>query len=359
MNRDTRRGAVLVMAALLMVVVLSILVVVVDISRIYVLKSELQTGADAAALAGVMELAEGAPTQMVQDTAITYGGANNAGGAAVTIVAADIRCGTWDDDAGSYTNDSGTCGVQHNAVTVTARANSTNSIPGILAGIFPIKATGRAYAAYIGASKCIKPWAIPYAKLTTTLQPLNTDTLRDLDETDIELLKQRTKDELTFTLKIGTPPDAGNFGSLYIPSSDPDAPNGGANLYEYNITDCNPTLIGIGDTLETQTGNIKGPTTKGIQDLCMQDGTYVVVGDIGTCYDSDGNVGIPVKAALWSQGTWKSTGNFAVIVRQIVSFVFDNYNEKDAIVTGHFLPLLTDGSITVTPTTVQRPILIK
>ena len=56
MNLSNRRGAVLVLAALIMVAVFDILVIVVDISRIYVQKSELQTAADAGALAGVMEL---------------------------------------------------------------------------------------------------------------------------------------------------------------------------------------------------------------------------------------------------------------------------------------------------------------
>lgn len=356
MKRRDRRGAILVLAAFMMVVVLSVLVVVVDFSRIYVQKNELQTAADAAALAGVMELAEGGTNAMVKDTAITYGQKNKAVGQAIAISTADITCGIWDDAFSAYSDDSGICTAAHNAVTVTTKAMSTNSMAGILAGTWQIKATARAYAAYVGATKCIKPWAVPYTKLTKTLQPDNPDSLRNLTEEDAALLRGMTKEERTFMLKIGAPPNSGNFGSLEIPSDDPDAPTGGANLYRYNIEQCNPTLIGPGDTILTEPGGMNGPTQNGVAAFCEENGSFD--NSSGNCYDEDGNLGIVVKAALWSQGTTKDDGRYAVIVRQIVSFVLENISSQVEI-TGYFLPYLTVGEIVVTPTTLQRPILVK
>ena len=356
MNRRDRRGAILVLAAFMMVVVLGMLVVVVDFSRIYVQKSDLQTAADAAALAGVMELAEGASNTMIKDSAATYGQKNKAVGQTLSIVAGDITCGIWDDPSRSYSDDSGTCTPVHNAVTVTTKANSTNSIVNILSGVWQIKATARAFAAYVGASKCIKPWAIPYTRLTKTLQPTNTDTLRNITEEDAELLRAMTEEERTFMLKIGAPPNSGNFGSLEIPSSDPDAPNAGANLYRYNIEECNPTLIGPGDTIDTEPGGMNGPTKNGVAAFCEANGSFD--NSTGNCYDENGNPGIVVKAALWSQGTTRDNGRFAVVVRQIVSFVLENIS-SDVEITGYFLPYLTVGEIVPTPTTLQRPILVK
>jgi hypothetical protein len=356
MKRRNRRGAILVLAAFMMVVVLSVLVVVVDFSRIYVQKNELQTAADAAALAGVMELAEGAPSTMVKDSAITYGQKNKAVGQAITISPTDITCGIWDDPSSSYSDDSGTCTAAHNSVTVTTKAMSTNSLAGILSGVWQIKATARAWAAYVGATKCIKPWAIPYTKLTKTLQPLNNDTLRNLTEEDARILRTMNQTERTFMLKIGTPPNSGNFGSLEIPTGDPDLDGNGAQLYRYNIEQCNATLIGPGDTINTQVGQMTGPTNLGVEQFCEDNGSFDKPS--GNCYDENGAAGIVVKAALWSQGTTKDDGKYAVIVRQIVSFVLVNLSNQVEI-TGYFLPYLTVGEIVATPTSLQRPILVK
>ncbi len=357
MNLKSRRGAILVLAAFIMVAVLGVLVIVVDISRIYVQKNELQTAADASALAGTIELIVGSSAAAIKDTAISYAAKNKANGAAVSVGTADIACGLYDAATHTYLGNSGTCDAAQNAVTVTARAPAKYSFVGFLSASNQVTAVARAYGAYVGATKCIKPWAIPYTKLTKTLQPANLDTLRNIDSVDTRILRTMTVAQRTFTLKIGSPPNAGNFGSLDIPSTDPSAPNNGANLYEYNITNCNPTLIGAGDTLQTETGNMKGPTVKGIADFCTANGSYD--NSTGNCYESNGTLGIVVKAALWSQSTIKANGNFSVIVRQIVSFVLENINNSDASIRGHFLPYLTTGEITSTRTTVQRPILVK
>lgn len=349
-----RRGVTLVIVALVSVTLLTVLAVVVDMSRMYNQKNELQTSADAAALAGVIE--QFTDTLTTVDSAVSYGGKNTVLQKTITVNPADVICGFWNAATQTYVGDSDHCGASDNAVTVTVRDSARYIFAGLLGTSKQVTALARAYAAYVGNQKCIKPWAVPYTLLTKTLQPSNTDTLRDLDETDAELLRSMTKAQRTFKLKIGTPPNAGNFGSLYIPDEDPDAPNGGANLYQYNITDCNSTLIGPGDTLETQTGNMKGPTDKGVEDFCEATGSFNK--STGDCYDSHGNLGIPTKAALWSQGTTKDNGNFAVIVRQIVSFVLENLS-SDTEITGYFLPLKTSGAITTTVTSTQRPILVK
>jgi hypothetical protein len=50
------------------------------------------------------------------------------------------------------------------------------------------------------------------------------------------------------------------------------APATGAERYQWNIGNCNPTIISIGDEYMIETGNMQGPTKLGSNDLIDQDG---------------------------------------------------------------------------------------
>jgi Flp pilus assembly protein TadG len=351
-----RRGVTLLIVAMLAVTLLTCLAVEVDMSRMYNQKNDLQTAADAAALAGVIQQID--DTTYTVDSARSFGQKNQVLYKNITVNAADVICGRWNAVTQTYLGDSGYCGGADNTVTVTVRDSARYLFPGLLGTSKRVTATARAYAAYVGAQKCVKPWAIPYVTLTKTLQPSNTDTLRYLDSVDIQLLKTMTKAQRTFMLKIGAPPDQGNFGSLDIPDPNPNAPNAGAALYKWNITHCNSRIIGIGDELDTETGGKTGPTIAGVEDYC-DEGLRTFDNATGNCLDENGNIGIVTKAALWSQRTDKGGGKYTVTVRQIVSFVLENMSGiPDAAVTGYFLPIKTGGAITTIATTTQRPILV-
>jgi len=65
--------------------------------------------------------------------------------------------------------------------------------------------------------------------------------------------------------------------SIYNPYNMPPGPGwpgstGGAD-YRYNIGHCNPTIVGIGDWLTPETGNMVGPTSQGVADLIAEDPT--------------------------------------------------------------------------------------
>jgi Flp pilus assembly protein TadG len=352
-----RRGVTLLLVAMLAVTLLTCLAVVVDMSRMYNQKNDLQTAADAAALAGVIQ--QTYDTTFTVDSARSFGQKNQVLYKNITVNAADVICGKWNAVTRTYLGDSGHCGGQENAVTVTVRDSARYLFPGLLGTSKQVTAVARAYSAYVGAQKCVKPWAIPYVTLTKTLQPTNPDTLRNLDAVDIDLLRTMTQAQRTFKLKIGSPPNQGNFGSLDINDPNPNAPNGGANLYKWNITNCNSRVIAPGDTLQTESGGATGPTGTGIMDYCDSHGDFTGANwqSGGDCLDSRGNLGITTKAALWSQAADKGGGKYDVIVRQIVAFVLQNLSST-AEVTGYFLPINTGGAITTTATTTQRPILL-
>ncbi len=70
-RRRDRRGATIVLIAMLLVVLVGMVGVVVDFSRFYTYRTQMQTTADAAALAGAAEVAHLTPA-VAPDTALHY-----------------------------------------------------------------------------------------------------------------------------------------------------------------------------------------------------------------------------------------------------------------------------------------------
>ena len=97
-RRNIKKGNVVVMVAVLMPLLAGLGAFAIDVGYIAYSRSQLQTGADAAALAVVEELSSG---QAAVDTlAAQYAGMNApaANNLQVTVIP-----GTWDDDAGVFT----------------------------------------------------------------------------------------------------------------------------------------------------------------------------------------------------------------------------------------------------------------
>lgn len=337
------------LAAVLMVVVVLCAGVVVDMSRAYAQKNELQTAADAAALAGVMELMM--DTTTVLSAARYYSGQNEVLHRALPDASSELECGFWDDDSRTFLP-SDHCGATDNAVSFTIHDTATFTFP-LLLGMSqkPISATARAWASYVDASDCVKPWAMPYALLTNTLDPNNPDELRDLNEYDIEQLRTLPRDARRFKLKLGSPPDApGNFGSLDIPN--PESNSNGGQLYRQNIATCNPGRLGRDSVVFTQTGNMVGPTLQGARALCDP----LTPSGGGACMNGDGNLGVPVIAALWASIV-PLGGTSRVTIKQLVSFTLDTVT-ADAEIIGYFTAGTYGGTVSNYRSTIQRPILV-
>lgn len=115
LSLSDRRGAVLVLASLMMVVIFAFTAFTIDIGYIAITKSELQNAADAAALASCTELANG--EIVVRQTARDIGLVNVAAGAPVTIPDSDIELGVFDFSAKEFTISS----LNPNAVRVRTR----------------------------------------------------------------------------------------------------------------------------------------------------------------------------------------------------------------------------------------------
>jgi Flp pilus assembly protein TadG len=148
-----RRGAVLIIVALIMVVLIGFAALAIDVGYLYATKNELQNIADGAALAAAGELGNKLYNgETLNDTAITaikdvakeIGEKNQAGGKAdIDIIYSDVKIGRWKDPDlnpnGLFeTSDS------PNAVQVTARRDglANNSVGTFFGGILGVDSVG-------------------------------------------------------------------------------------------------------------------------------------------------------------------------------------------------------------------------
>jgi hypothetical protein len=115
-----RRGATLVLAALLMIVMLGMVAFAVDCGYMSLVRGQLQVAADSAAMAAaqVMGVSQSDPVQ----TAKTFAGYHYAGGRNVSLQNSDVEYGVWDASALTFTPSS-TVG---NALRISAKLDASH-----------------------------------------------------------------------------------------------------------------------------------------------------------------------------------------------------------------------------------------
>jgi Flp pilus assembly protein TadG len=371
MRSVRRRGGILPLVAVLIVVVALCAALVLDMSRAYAQKNEMQTMADAAAHSGVIELYQDETS--VADAGYATGSQNEVLKRVLPAENADFECGWWNDTTGVFTSTGTACSNGDNAVRATVRDTVNRTFP-LLSGVAPkqMAVTATAWMGFVRSARCVKPWGLNWQTLTRALDPgwpdvracqadptdpfygscdqyLQKDPDRpQLDQEDLDRLRDLPPEDLRFELTEQEPPgNPGNFGALRLTGP-------GANQYRNAIAECVPAMIGAGDVLDTQTGGMGVATGNGVRDLCRNEGSLVG----NECYDSQGNLGLPVIAILWEAPP--PVGNSQVVVRQLVSFKIETVSgNPNAVITGHFRPLTTPGGVTMNPTTLRRPILVQ
>lgn len=119
-----RRGVILVLAALCLIVVIAFLAFSVDWGYMVVTESELQNAADAGALAGARALANGRAAAI--SAAQAWVGKNVAGGQPATLASSDVDIGLWDNNAATFTVLAANAPQNPNAIRVTCRRSAAN-----------------------------------------------------------------------------------------------------------------------------------------------------------------------------------------------------------------------------------------
>lgn len=281
-----RRGAIMLMAAFIMVMMLIMLAFLVDLSRMFVQKNELQTGTDAGAIAGALKLST--TTANVSDSAIATANRNKVLGTLPSFVTGQVMCGVWDGfPINGATPDAWHAGSPHalpcvaadNAVQLSGNDTTRYLFPGIMHAVAKqVPTVAVAWVApTVDATSCIKPLAVDYQILLNLLDPLRggvaRNPLRVLDGVDYNILHTQSA-LLTFCLKDGSqgsqncPNTANPPGSFNIIGLMP-ADRGGNDYGNELGSNCSETYpIGQGDNVDVQTGNIVGKTKQGVAAYC-------------------------------------------------------------------------------------------
>ena len=122
-KRFLRRGAIVLLTAIFLMIAFVLLAFAVDIGFMVTTQAELQNAADAGALAGARRLMEG--SQPARTAASTAAAANKSAGQAIAIVAdEDIELGMWDENNATFTKLAAAVENQANAIRVTCRRNA-------------------------------------------------------------------------------------------------------------------------------------------------------------------------------------------------------------------------------------------
>ncbi len=379
-----RRGAVAVLTVLLFLALMGIGAVVVDFARLELMRNQLQTAADAAALAGALQLTRANKYDYLSQ-AKTIGQANPLFDEQVVVPDDAVEVGRWDRDARTFTATGSP--PTADAVRVTLRHQSSYLMGNIL-GFAPKPVVARAVAwagPSVSKTTCMKPWALWLGQLMEKINLHETgstgDPNRPMTADDLLALRDMTPEELRFTVFMGNagpdPDWSGNFYAVDLPpfyhadGTTPGDAAPGAQEYENNINGETCNSVNIGDSLYTETGGMVGKTCAGVvgSESCKLDPSQPRVCDSmdgsNNCLGPDGQP-IVVKTAFWTiPPTENGTGKFPVAVAMIGSFKLEKFfvttgqGGQKAQLTGVFQPEADPGPIGSQTTTLVKIVLVQ
>lgn len=164
-----RRGAVLPLVCILLVALLGAGALAIDLGRLYYTGQEVQTAADAAALAAVRAKQYNPidwpvnATANVQDAARTVAARNRAAGAPAVVDAADVVPVSYNPTTRAITASNWTS--ETSAIQVTAHARPSYVLGGALGLTAPVvRRTATAWLANVNGGNCVRPIAINYTR---------------------------------------------------------------------------------------------------------------------------------------------------------------------------------------------------
>jgi Flp pilus assembly protein TadG len=275
--RDAR-GTSMVFVAITIVAAMSAVALAVDIGMLLNARTEAQRAADSSALAGAAALIQDPDDALgATDFAIEYGAKNMVMDIPVVVLPEDVDV---DLTRARVT------------VTVRRRADRGTAVPTWFARVFgvnevDVEARAAAEAVPAGSARCLKPFAIPDAfddEDGDGVFDAGVDSYVPADHgygSDWRNPGNLGDDGLSYmndfgrpmNVKQGGPSDPPQPGWYYpwdIPQVD-GSPAVGGDKYRWNIGNCNPTIITIGDEYWIENGNMLGPTNQGVENLIALD----------------------------------------------------------------------------------------
>ncbi len=391
-SRHSDRGAILLNIAVGLTVFIGVSAFVVDYGVMWVARSQAQNAADAGALAGAVAMAfdtngwtDRTPTGPARASALRMAQIHNVWGDAPNV---DVNTDVIFTGSPAAMCPAGTGGltpcIRVDVYRNQARGNPLPAIFGLAVGLVDqgVRATATARVAVADASDCLKPWIIPdkWAEQYPVAKPWD---LNDTFETGSQQGQTWTPYNppdvytppssngtgtgftvandlgMMVTLKAGGPQSSISPG-VYFPVRLPTYTGGstGGSDYEANIADCNGVAVQINSFLESENGNMVGPTAHGVEALIAKDpnarwdpATKSVVNSCATANPSCGTssprvVAVPVfDTALYESTKRQGIPVFKVV--NILGFFLDQMQGND--VRGYLTeaPGLSTGSVTV------------
>ena len=373
-----RRGSVTVMAGVFMVAFALFGAGIVDATRLFTVRAEMQTVADAAALAGAIQMLR--DSSQASDSALGYARRNGARMTGTNPDSVGVTPGVWSPAMSAF--------VAGGDPSDAIRVGVARTVPFVLAQLIggtgirmSVTATAWSSAPVNGTGGCMKPIVLPYEYLRRLVDaPSSTMTVDDMRR-----LRELSIEERTDTFSFGWSGEStdDNYFLAHLPPVDPETgdpleePQGG--FYDH-LTRCLPSRVSAGDWLALGArGTHRQELLSGLQELCETDVDEGGIGGEfvnGSCFISGSVVPMPLKVAFWeTQPDWgfsthggvgvKTLGMFNVThvdPRQVPNPQWapeDTYDVPLATLAGYVSMERDQGRIGNQPSTLRRPMIVE
>jgi len=282
-----QRGSVIVFGALSLVFLAGMATLGVDYGFLQYKRSQLQNAADAAALSGAAELLRsGGNLSAATETAVRFGQANLGDLDRPSVAVTDGDVAFYQGEALIEAGPADTVGVRVGRTLARGNAVDMFLAPVLGWNTQDLSATARASLFCSNQTHCLKPFSPP-AKFTWDDSCDPNVRFRDngafdpssvCETASVVVLGYGPGDLGTrITLKLGDASDTvvpGHFNPVDYPAVNRGTPESGASIYRLNIAGClgsNNTVVGVGDELQIEPGNMVGPTRQGLDDVFAAD----------------------------------------------------------------------------------------
>jgi Putative Flp pilus-assembly TadE/G-like len=255
----------------------------IDVGLIVTARTQAQVSADSGALAGAVALVYNSYTDRSPGGPAVQSAVNAARSNTVVHQTASVDTGDV-----TFPNDPATGQPTRVRVQVYRNATRGNPLAMMISPMFGvpsanITATATAEVAATNAAKCVLPFTIPDKWIERQTPAWDPDDFFDAfpggsalpdiykgpDQSDATGYRIGVDVGTLLTLKAGT---GNNIGpSLYFALALPG--DTGADDYEWNIWNCNPSIMHLGDRLTQEPGNVTGPTIHGVEAIIALDPT--------------------------------------------------------------------------------------
>jgi Flp pilus assembly protein TadG len=342
----SRKGATLVLVAILMTALIGFTGIGIDASRLYLMRAQLQTTADAAAIAAIVEVNVKRPTNATA-VAVSYAAKNLVERQTPSITAGGVEPGTWNFATNTFTPLASWTDPALGAVRVTATYPGAYTFARVF-GVTTKTVTARAVGAvgYVSTTSCLKPWAVSYQTLLDALYPPagTKNPTYNLTAQDIQTLSGMSSPANLVTLLNGTNNQLTNGNIAQVQTYSGNANN---NQYKLAISGCSDLPIGPGTILNGDPGAGAGQSANAVKQLC---------GVNGNGNDGFDCTSLPqVKLAIWGSNNGLSGANLKVTVKYVGVFTVTRFDpgtgpgQPPDQIKGYFTSMASSGAFSATP----------